>query len=469
MKASAVCAILSLSGVMVGATHLSDSRLSKVYDVMNAISTHSWENGTKSEAILEWTYPTLSVFTSTGNPFPGAGSITSGQISQIIDIAQTTLQNRPASNTSAAARGGSSLLQDDAAGDPASLGIAVLLANLTTGDAQVNGVGYGDAATQELNYLLYDVPRVSGACDDEASCELWLYYPPASTNGTNGTSNATLSAATTGAISHRAQYAQLWSDSVFMVPPFLAAYGVWSANQTLLQTAYTQCALYRQYLRTSSGLWMHIVGSSSGLDYGLWATGNAWAAYGMLRVWASIYHSPYRGEMGSQMADLASWSGEIVQAAEQYITSDGLFHNYINDTSTFEDAAGAALMAATGLRLSTLNITNNYVPAALTLLSGVSDKVNSTGYLTQVVNPNSFGAQGTESPEGQSFVIMAYSAFKEWEQRGQSGFNGSGDPLGMGSAAGRRVGPVLGLGLESGWGWMLGLGVGLGGVLWAGL
>jgi hypothetical protein len=40
MKASVICAILSLSGVMVGATQLSDSRLSKVYDVMNAISTH---------------------------------------------------------------------------------------------------------------------------------------------------------------------------------------------------------------------------------------------------------------------------------------------------------------------------------------------------------------------------------------------------------------------------------------------
>ncbi|RSH91425.1 hypothetical protein EHS25_009724 [Saitozyma podzolica] len=368
MKALAIGAILSLSGAMVGATHLSDSRLSKVYDVMNAISTHSWENGTKSEAILEWTYPTLSVFTSTGNPFPDHPPEPAGE--------QHLRRGE----------GGSSLLQDDAAGDPASLGIAVLLANLTTGDAQVNGVGYGEAATQELNYLLYDVPR----------------YPPTSTNGTNGTSNATLNAATTGAISHRAQYAQLWSDSVFMVPPFLAAYGVWSANQTLLQTAYTQCSLYRQYLRTSSGLWMHIVGASTGLDYGLWATGNAWAAYGMLRVWASIYHSPYRGDMGSQMADLASWSGEIVQAAEQYITSDGLFHNYLNDTSTFEDSAGAALMAATGLRLSTLNITNNYVPAALTLLSGVSDKVNSTGYLTQVVNPNSFGAQGTESPKARA-------------------------------------------------------------------
>lgn len=82
-----------------------------------------------------------------------------------------------------------------------------------------------------------------------------------------------------------------------------------------------------------------------------------------------------------------------------------------------------------------------------------------------MVNPNSFGAQGTESPEGQSFVILAYSAFKEWEQRGQSGFNGSGDPLGKGSAAGRRVGVGMGLG----WPWVLGLGLGLGGAIVVGL
>ena len=77
-----------------------------------------------------------------------------------MSVAQTTMQNRPKTNTSAKALGGSSLLNDGAAGDPASLGIAVLIANASTGNAQVNGVGYGDAATAELHYLLYDVPKV---------------------------------------------------------------------------------------------------------------------------------------------------------------------------------------------------------------------------------------------------------------------------------------------------------------------
>lgn len=75
-------------------------------------------------------------------------------------MAQVTMSNRPPSNSSAAAHGGSTLLEDDAAGDPASLGVTILLANASTGNAQVNGVSYNDAAREELNYLLYDVPKV---------------------------------------------------------------------------------------------------------------------------------------------------------------------------------------------------------------------------------------------------------------------------------------------------------------------
>jgi hypothetical protein len=123
------------------------------------LATNSWENGTKAEAILERDYPSLSVFSPT-SPFPIPASLPTGDIPKIISIAQTTLQNRPTTNTTAIA-GGTSLLPDGAAADPASLGIAVMLAGASTGNAQVNGLGYGDAATSEINYLLYNVPRVS--------------------------------------------------------------------------------------------------------------------------------------------------------------------------------------------------------------------------------------------------------------------------------------------------------------------
>ena len=94
---------------------------------------------------------------------PLPNGLDDGDVQELFDVAETTMNNRPASNTSLASHNGSMLLSDGAAGDPASLGVAVLIANYTSGNAQVKGVGYGDAATSELNYLLYDAPRVSSA------------------------------------------------------------------------------------------------------------------------------------------------------------------------------------------------------------------------------------------------------------------------------------------------------------------
>ncbi|ODN79264.1 hypothetical protein L202_03278 [Cryptococcus amylolentus CBS 6039] len=310
-----VPALLALSLVLplVSAEHLSDSLQSKVYDVMNQISTHSWENGTKAQAILEATYPAYSVFSSSA-PLPLPADLSDDDISELIDIAKTTMQQRPATNTSAAARGGSTLLSDDAAGDPASLGITILLANASTSDAQVNGVGYGEAAEAELNYLLYDVPRTSS-----------------------------------GAISHRADQAQLWADSIYMVPPFLAYYAALHSNLTLLKTAYDQISLYRAALQQDNKLWNHIAGGSGTSDAKDWATGNAWAMAGMLRVWATFYWSGFKDELESQMSDLEDWIDEIFTATTPYITTNGILKNYITDNSSFEDTSASALYAAVGL------------------------------------------------------------------------------------------------------------------------
>ncbi|WVQ75720.1 hypothetical protein IAR50_005350 [Cryptococcus sp. DSM 104548] len=399
--------VLAFSLGLVSAEHLSDALQSKVYDVMNQISTHSWENGTKAQAILESTYPSLSIF-SPLSPLPLPSSLASSDVSEILSIAQVTLQQRPATNTSVEARGGSTLLQDDAAGDPASLGVAVLLANASSGDAQVDGVGYGEAAEAELNYLLYDVPRTSA-----------------------------------GAISHRADQTQLWADSVYMVPPFLAYYGALQSNVSLLQTAYTQISLYRDALKQDSGLWKHILNQDGKgtKDEGVWATGNGWAMAGMLRVWATFYWSGFKDELSSQMSDLENWIDEIFTASTPYISSQGIFHNYITDNTSFLDSSSSALYAAVGLRLQTLNITSSHVNTSLTLLSSASSYINSTGYLTQTVNPLDFTHQAEDegSPEGQSFVVMAYAAHEEWDNMGMGGHGGD-DGLGSESKAELGVG-----------------------------
>jgi hypothetical protein len=93
-----------------------------------------------------------------------------------------------------------------------------------------------------------------------------------------------------------------------------------------------------------------------------------------------------------------------------------------------------------------MNLTDDYVNFATNLLSASSSHVNSSGYLTQVVNPLDFTSQGTQSPEGQSFIVMAYAAYNDWDNAGQSGNNGSSNPLSQ-SGAEKLVAPLsMGLG-----------------------
>ena len=109
-----------------------------------------------------------------------------------------------------------------------------------------------------------------------------------------------------------------------MAPPFIAYFGAFqqgSEQPQLLQAAYDQCRLYRQYLQDPNTLlWKHIeLGSWS--DSNLWGTGNAWAAAGMFRVLQTIRLSSSSSSFTQQQADLATWIEEIVKAAWSYQVS----------------------------------------------------------------------------------------------------------------------------------------------------
>ena len=64
------------------------------------------------------------------------------------------------------------------------------------------------------------------------------------------------------------------SDFIYMVPPFLAYYGVITRNRTLLGESYNQIALYRSYLfDPTESLWRHVLLGVSQNDEGFWSTG----------------------------------------------------------------------------------------------------------------------------------------------------------------------------------------------------
>jgi len=64
-----------------------------------------------------------------------------------------------------------------------------------------------------------------------------------------------------------------------------------------------------------------------------------------------------------------------------------------------------------------------------------------------VVNPHEFGVEGSESPEGQAFVLLMQSAWGDWVLAGSKGENGA-----IGLSVFRSWVFVVVVGVVMGWG-----------------
>jgi len=369
------------------AQSLNGDQLGDVKQRLQESSMNSWELGARAQALLESDSPDYSVLTSGASIPPSSKA--SSSLNDVFNISKTVVGNR--SNSNRGAVGAQPLMADGSAADPASVGVAVLLSNWT-GQGSEDNLDYAGAAEDQLYFLYHNVPHT----DD-------------------------------GAMSHRTEEVQLWSDFVYMVPPFLAYYGALTNNRTILQESYNQIRLYRQYLRDNGGLWRHVV-LGPNTDSGHWSTGNAWAAAGMLRVLGTIVNSQFADSFWNQRNDLILWISEIHGAMYGRMRPSGLFLNYVDDSSSFEDAASSALLASTVYRLALLTNLHTYIPQAdkarqALFASNDTALVHFTKdmWLTPVVNPYNIGSEGSESPEAQAFVVQLDAAYRDWKKAGSPG------------------------------------------------
>jgi len=348
-------------------------RVNAARSQVERLSTHSWEYGTGVEAMLELLDPDMTVFAS--EPFPA-------------DKVQKLPMKRPQSilwmQRHIRIKNEPTLYADDfSVSDPAALGVtAVMLGQKDSKTFQ--------AAMRQKDYLLNDAKRYSN-----------------------------------GAISHRVEVAELWSDAISMFPPFLAFYAVAANDLELMKEAVKQCGLYREVLMIDSGpkkgLWKHIVGPSDMADEGVWSTGAAWAAYGMVRVRATISGwRPSNETMSEELSQLDSWIGEILDGAIR--TDDhesGLLRNYLGDTEWFGETSGTALLAAAAYRMAVLNpvmfAQPKYVNWAQEKRKTILSLVDENGYAFPAVNPLKHNSKEPvkESAEGESFLLMLGSAWRD--------------------------------------------------------
>jgi unsaturated rhamnogalacturonyl hydrolase len=221
-----------------------------------------------------------------------------------------------------------------------------------------------------------------------------------------------------GTLLHVAGRNEVWTDTVYMAVPALAAYG----DQ---QEALAQLTGHRRRLRNpESGLWHARWEEDTQRvpDERAWGTANGWVATALVRT---IPHcsepnaAPLVAELQTLLDDCLRWR-----------RPDGLFGNLLDDPDSFRESTLASMLAYAALRGATETwLPDGYGEIGASLIGAVALQLDEFGRVTEACAAPHYDRSGF-SPESQAFALLADSAHRSWIAR-RSGM-GSGPTSGGG-------------------------------------
>lgn len=289
--------------------------------------------------------------------------------------------------------------ENTAVTDPAANGEAVLRAYKKTGD-----VFYRDGAEKMLQYLLKTAPRTK----DDIICHVDVTEK-------NGVESR-----------------QIWVDSCYMAPPFLAVMGY-------LDEAVKQLEGYFRYLQDpETGLLYHIYDAGTGefIRKKLWATGNGWALLGIARV-CETAKAQGRKDLVKKLSRMGR---RVLDAMLEYQLPDGRFHDILVEEDSFVEGAAAMMMACYIFRgiyggwlvdsaqedrekleaglsgyaekvLEAENLENEYFFCAEKVVETMEQYVDNLGIIREVCGCPHFVSPGTSAESMAAYLMM--HAFRE--------------------------------------------------------
>lgn len=200
-----------------------------------------------------------------------------------------------------------------------------------------------------------------------------------------------------GILYHMVGSREFWADSLYMLPPYLAAAGQY-------QAAMQQFNGYWQALfLPEKGLLAHRYdeGKKRLIRADTWGVGNGWALAGMARMLGSL---PQEQLLCKQ--ELRAKAVALLDTALTFQRSDGLFHDVIDNPATFVDTGFAQMAAYTifrGCREGWLD--HSYLAPARQMRAAARKKVDRYGMVNDVCGSPDFAAAG-QAPEGQAFFVL---------------------------------------------------------------
>jgi len=248
--------------------------------------------------------------------------------------------------------------------DPASNGEPLLFAAKATGDEKLT-----QAAKRMEDFLLFKAPRNKD-----------------------------------GIIYHNFIENMIWVDAIYMSPPFLALSG--HPEEAMKQIRGYRSILMDPAKKMYSHIWDQ---DRQKFERKLfWGVGNGWAASGMMRVYNAI-----PGSMKEDKREIAAFIKEVIDGCLKYKRQDGLFHNILDDPSTFVETNTAQMMAYTIFRAVQAGILDkSYLASAYQMRNGAHKKVDKYGLVQGVCGAPNFDRSGTAT-EGQAFFLLMEAAYND--------------------------------------------------------
>ena len=207
-----------------------------------------------------------------------------------------------------------------------------------------------------------------------------------------------------GVIYHFVGGNQVWSDTNYMLPPFLAVAGKYEEAFKQFNGA---CDLL---LNKDKHLLMHQwdCEKNSSPRKDLWSVGNGWTIAGGTRIIKSLPNS-----MHQEKLQLIQRVTQFIDAAIQYQREDGLFHDVIDNPNSFIETNFSQMLAYSifrGVKAGWLD--KKYLENAHKMRNAAHSKVDSLGFVQGVCGAPFFD-RSSVAVEAQAFFIMMEVAYKQ--------------------------------------------------------
>lgn len=200
-----------------------------------------------------------------------------------------------------------------------------------------------------------------------------------------------------GIIYHFTNLPQIWSDILYMLPPFLAAAGRY--DEAVKQIEGARACLWNEDKKLLSHMWDCEKRIFVRKD--CWGVGNGWSAAGLTRVIRALPDS-----MQTEKNRLAGYATAIIDGCLAHMRPDGLFHNIVDDPGSFVETNLAQMLAYSIYRgVKGGWIDRRYVAAADKLRAAAHVKIDDLGLVQGVCGSPEFNHPGTAT-EGQVFFIL---------------------------------------------------------------